>query len=470
MLLLSREVTVLKKNRTFIHLVFALNCLTGVLLLSSRATLAQEPQKEPNKAPAPAATSSLSSTIVNTVAGGLASEAADADSMEAAQAEKADSQGPYVASLRGDRVFFLDSLPRFRFLYGANVSQPIGGENLTFASPYLGVTGGNARTKYLLQYVPTILHRWESPQTSATYQQGSLFLHREMSREWRLGFSLEGRYGDNSLRLLSEPSFGVSGGVPMINPTSFVVEPALSKLLTTDSTLDLRWRPSVRRQVDFSMQELYREANGLEGSSHSNLAGFEVSFEQSLSRRTKLIAYGDAKRVFQFQPCNSFGGGLGLSITTLRRVVFKLSGGPEFATGGACATRQGVTTQTSVSAPLGRVSRVYLSYDRSFNGLFISPRVQSRDFVGLGLQKTLTHRIDFHVEAGYYRIRQCCGFKSYEGYYISPLIGWSFDLARDTKLLVNYRSFYRQVDASGVDHNKVIVTLQWTPTPRDLTR
>jgi hypothetical protein len=444
-----------------IRLSVAASCLTVMLQLSSQLALAQETDKEQNKAPVPAASASPVAAISKVIASGLSEDATDEDpSFEHNdQTQPDDSQS--VATLHSDHLIAMKDILRNHLLYGVGFTERIAGTadvshaSLNIWNPYLGFMGRMGRTKFVLQYSPTISQRWIQNGGPKAYHSTSLFLTREFSQKWGASFGLNSSFGEYGLSL-TQDSFRPVTGVPVIN--SPVIQAGLTNIFVNDSELNLHWRATMRRSFSFSTSEAYRNTIHL---GHNNLTTNRVHFDEALSRRTTFLAYAEAGESFQLVSCKTFGGGAGMLMHTSRSASFSFSVGPQFASGG-CATRKDIRVTSTLILPYHARSGFYLSFDRDFNNLFVSPLVQSRDSIVAGFHKSTVRGISLRADVGYYNIRQCCHQAPFHSIFVSPLL--SLPIVRTLTFMANYR-FYsdRQINQLSYGRNQFLLTLQWRP-------
>ncbi len=437
------------------------SCLA--VMLSSRVAVAQEPDKQQNKAPTPAASTSPVATLPKIITGGLSEDASDQDPSQVPndQTQPGDPQGQSVATLHSDHVMFMKDIIRNHLLYGVGFTARIAGTanvsqgSLNIWNPYLGFMGRLGRTRFVLQYAPTISQRWSESGEPKAYHSTSLFLTREFGRKWGAGFGVNSGFGEYGLSL-TQDNFRPVSGVPVINPT--VIQTGLTNIFVNDAELDLNWRPTMRRSFTFSTSEVYRNAIH---AGHNNLAIMRVHYDQTLSRRTSILAYGEVGESFELAPCKTYGGGAGVLIKTSRNTTFRVTAGPEFASGG-CATRKDIKTSATLILPYGQRSSFYIAFDRDFNNLFVSPQVQSRDSIVGGFHKSTIHGMSLRTDLGYYNVRQCCGQVPFHSFFVSPL--FSVPIVRTLTFMANYR-FYsdRQINQLSYGRNQFLLSLQWKP-------
>jgi hypothetical protein len=444
-----------------IRVFVAASCLAGMLLLSGHLASAQEPDKEQNKAPAPAAsTSPVATTLSRVVAAGLSGEETDQDPSESPDDQTGTGQGQTVATLNSDHMIAMKDIVRNHLLYGVSFTERIAGTNLSRGSlniwnPYLGFLGRLGRTKYVLQYAPTISKRWLEDGGPRAYHSTSLFLTRELSRKWEAGFGVNSGFGEYGLSL-TQDNFRPVSGVPVIDP--IVIQPGLTETILNVAELNLRWRPTQRRSFSFSTSEVYRNAVHL---GHNNLATTRVHFDQTLSRRTAFLAYGEAGKNFNLVPCTTYGGGAGVLMKMSRSTSLRVTVGPEFASGG-CPTRKDIKTNAALVIPYGTRSSLYIAFDRDFNNLFVSPQVQSRDSIAGGFHKSTARGTSLRVDLGYYDVRQCCGQASFHSFFASPVFSWP--IVRTLTFVADYRFFSdKEINQLAFGRNQFLLTLQWKP-------
>lgn len=455
----------MSQNRLRLIRVFvAASCLAGMLQLSSHLASAQEPDKEQNKAPVPAASASPVAALSKIVAAGLSGEETDQDPSEAPDDQTQTGAGQTVAKLNSDHMIALKNILRNHLLYGVSFTERIAGTSnvsrgsLHIWNPYLGLLGRLGRTKYVVQYSPSISQRWIENGGPKAYHSTSLFLSRELSRKWGAGFGLNSGFGEYGLSL-TQDSFRPGPGVPVINPP--VIQAGLTSIFVNDAELNLHWRPTMRRSFSFSTSEVYR--NAVHGG-HNNLATARVHFDQTLSRRTSFLAYGEVGESFQQVPCRTYGGGAGILMKTSRNTSLRVTAGPEFASGG-CPTRKDIKTNVSLVLPHGSRSSFYIAYDRDFNNLFVSPQVQSRDSIVGGYHRSTIRGISLRADLGYYNVRQCCGQAPFHSFFVSPLFSWP--IVRTLTFVANYRFFSDDhINQLSYGRNQFLLTLQWKPNSR----
>ena len=441
----------------------AASCLGGILLLSSHWASAQEPDKGQNKAPAPAA---ATSPLPKVVAAVLSGDEIDQDPSEAPNNQAGTDPGQ-VATLNSDHMISLKDIVRNHLLYGVSFTERIAGTSnisrgsLHLWNPYLGFLGRLGRTTFVLQYAPSISERWLVNGGPKAYHSTSLFVTRELSQKWGMGFGLNSGFGEYGLSLTAS-SFRPAP-VPIINPP--LIQPGLTNIYVNDAELNVHWRPTLRQSLSFSTSEVYRNAVHV---GHNNLAAQRAHYDQMLSRRTSFLAYGEYGESFQLVPCKTYGGGAGLLFKTGQNISLRLTAGPEFASGG-CATRKDIKTNSSLVVPYGKRSSFYIAYDRDFNDLFVSPLVQSRNSIVGGYHWSMVRGISLRLDGGYYKVQQCCGQPAFHSGFVSPLFTWP--VVRTLTFLANYRYFSdKQIDLLGYGQNQFMLTLQWKPRSRESSR
>jgi hypothetical protein len=450
--------------------------LIGLLGLGSKTTWAQAPHSDDE---------SSSKRDVS----GLPSAPdtrADADAVAAnADAAPADVNVPprYVPSLNGDHLYTLGTVPRRFFLYGSDISEAYDGRinntnpaihgNLSIGSPFVGIMGSTERTQYIFQYSPTVAHFYGLNLGTQAFHDASLLVTSEFNRAWGWDFKLNSQYGVDALRLLSLGSFQAVSGVPVINPNSFILSPDLQNIVRNSALIDLRWRPSARSQLKFGFGHQYIESFATR--LHSNYGDFRVDFEEAITQRFRFLSYGQVSRLYNqsqtvnqhLQPCTSYGGGLGVGVDVTRRVGFQVSAGPVLGVNG-CLTGQGVAANGNLIVRTSQSTTIYVGYERFFNTPVVSTQTLSRDSLVAGFQKNSGRSLVYRVDGGYYRVGVCCGLTPFNGYFISPQVGYV--ITRSTQILLNYRGYYLDQTPQNLGRNQVLLTLEWRPVPIGISK
>jgi hypothetical protein len=403
-----------------------------------------------------------------------------------ADAAPADTQVPprYVPSLNGDHLYTLGTVPSRFLLYGTDISEaydsrinntsPAINGNLTIWNPFVGFMGSTEKTQYIIQYSPTMTHFYGLSLGTEAFHDASVFITSEINRAWGWDFQLNSQYGVDALRLLSLGSFQAVSGVPVINPNSFILaSPDLRNIMRNTAQADLRWRPTQRSQLRFGFGHQYLEEFAIR--QHSNYGTFRVDYEQDITPRFRLLGYGDVSRLYNqsqnvtqhLPPCTSYGGGLGVGVDVTRRVGFQVSAGPVLGVNG-CLTGQGVAANGNLIVRTSQTTTMYAAYERFFNTPVVSTQTLSRDSFVAGFQKNSGRSLVYRVDGGYYRVGACCGLTPFNGYFISPQVGYV--LTRTTQLLLSYRGYLLDQAPQNLGRHQVLFTLDWRPLPVGISK
>ena len=403
-----------------------------------------------------------------------------------ADAAPADTQVPprYVPGLNGDHLYTLGTVPRRFLLYGTDISQaydsrinntnPAINGNLTVWNPFVGIMGSTERTQYIIQYSPTMTHFYGLSLGTEAFHDASVFVTSEIDRAWGWDFQLDSQYGVDALRLLSLGSFQAISGVPVINPNSFILaSPDLQNIMRNSAQVDLRWRPTQRSQLKFGFAHQFMESFATH--LHSNYGDFRVDYEQAITQRFRFLSYGQVSRLYnqsqnvnqRLLPCTSYGGGLGVAVDVTRRVAFQVSAGPVLGVNG-CLTGQGLAANGNLIVRTSQSTTMYVEYERFFNTPVVSTQTLSRDSLVAGFQKNSGRSLVYRVDGGYYRVGACCGLKSFNGYFVSPQVGYV--LTRSTQLLLNYRGYLLDQAPQNLGRHQILFTLDWRPVPIGISK
>jgi len=210
----------------------------------------------------------------------------------------------------------------------------------------------------------------------------------------------------------------------------------------------------------------FSPANPATPNMHSDMATLGLTFDEAISQRVTLRAYGAQSHLFSnLLPCSSFSGGLGMLFQPSRTLGVDLGAGPSTGCGAQSANFHG-----TVSGSLHKNQiHFYAGASRQLNTLY---RLNSRwedDAMG-GVGRSF-RSAELGFDGGYYHGQSLGLLAPSQGYFLSPRINYRLRLSRFTSVGLAYRRFHSaQPTGAGGDVSFVMVSVSFSPSPVPLER
>jgi hypothetical protein len=321
---------------------------------------------------------------------------------------------------------------RDQFFYGVSASSVytnsfagagVGQQSLhsTSVSPYLAVLVPTKTGSYVAQYTAVVNPNDTNSGDPQAYHTATLKADGAFSRRWSWELAESGSYGSENARFQAPLSFVVIQTTP-VSDASAAVLLRTKNVSFAEGAARAAYQLSSRDAVGFTLTHTY---TGIEGDptsvtstgSHSNSVGAKIDYARTVSPRVSLKAYGTSDRVLNGPACNSFGGGLGVSVRLTHAVGFDVQGGPQ-RNSAACGGQQSANFSGNVVGTFRNGDRIYASANRVFTSAF---RVDGHweDNATVGYAKNIK-RLTLITDAGVIRGDLLAGNTPYRGYFISP--------------------------------------------------
>ncbi len=319
---------------------------------------------------------------------------------------------------------------REQFFYGLSASSVyinsyagVGPQSLfsTSISPYLAVQVPTKTGSYVAQYTAVVNPNDTNSGDPQAFHTATLKADGAFSRRWSWQLTETGSYGSENARFQAPLTFVVIQTTPVANASAALLLPT-KNVSFAEGAARAAYQLSSRDAVGFTLTHTY---TGIEGDptsvtstgSHSNSVGAKIDYARTVSSRVSLKAYGTSDRVLNGPACNSYGGGLGVSVKLTHAVGFDVQGGPQ-RNSVACGGQQSANFSGNVVGTFRNGDRIYASANRVFTSAF---RVDGywEDNATVGYAKTIK-RLTLITDAGVIRGDLLTGNSQYRGYFISP--------------------------------------------------
>jgi hypothetical protein len=366
---------------------------------------------------------------------------------------------------------------KYQVLYGLSATSvytnSLGGVGATTdvvstsINPYLAVFMPTRTGRYLAQYTTVVNPNDTASGGPQAYHTVTLSGMGSLSDRWYWTAQASGSYGSESARLQGPLSFLVVDSTPVADTTSTAVLLRATNVAYAESTFGLGWLKSRRDKITFSVSEIY---TGIQGDpntvgsfgTHSNSIEGKFDYARTLTPRVDLHTYGEAETVITSPTCNTYGGGLGLSVRATQTVTFDLRGGPQGTTA-SCGTPLSANFAASAVKNFANQARIYASVTRQFTTV---PGLNSRweDDATVGFSKGI-QRLTFITDAGYLRGDPLTtGIAGYQGYFVAPRV--RYKIINSMGFTAGYRSFHGSGgDIVSGNLSYASAGIEWYPSP-----
>jgi hypothetical protein len=383
--------------------------------------------------------------------------------------------GEYV---EGEQAVSLKSRDyKYQLLYGLSASSvytnslgTVGAPSdvvSTSINPYLAAFMPTRTGRYLLQYSSVINPNDTASGGPQAYHTVTLSAMGSLNDRWYWTAESSGSYGSESARLQGPLSFLVVDSTPVADTSSAAVLLRARNVAFSESTFGLGWIKSRRDKISFAVSHIY---TGIEGDpttvgssgSHSNALEGKFDYAHAMTQRVDLVTYAEADTVLTGPVCNTYGGGLGLSVRATQTVTFNVRGGPQGTTA-SCGAPLSANFRADAVKNFAHDSRIYAAVTRQFTTV---PGLNSRweDDATVGFSKGI-QRLTFITDAGYLRgAAVSLALPGYHGYYVAPRI--RYKIINSMGFTAGYRSFHG-VGGDIVSGNLSYATagIEWYPAP-----
>ncbi len=339
----------------------------------------------------------------------------------------------------------------------------------TTVSPFVALLEPTRTGSYLLQYSAVIAPDEVGDQGPQFFHTGAIAVVGALSRRLTWSFSSAGSYGSQSARLQGPLAYSVVQSTPVVSTGSVAVLLPSGNAVLLDTSVGLSWRKSSREALGLSVIHTYSGVAAepsIAGSvgSHSNMLGVKASYDRAISSRYTFLGYGEANTMLRIPPCQTYGGGVGLSIQVSPSVGVSLAGGPQFSSK-ACGRARSASFSASVAVNLSRRDRIYASAARRFSTAYLSTGTWE-DTVGAGFARDM-RRLRFTTDAGWLRAEQTPPSPTYYGYFVAPRV--SLRLTESLSVTAAYRNLHGSGGRLGSGAVSLAsVSLDWHPPGKHL--
>jgi len=337
-----------------------------------------------------------------------------------------------------------------QFFYGLTASSVytnsfagVGPQSLysTSFSPYLAVLVPTKTGSYVAQYTAVVNPNDTNSGDPQAYHTATFKADGAFSRRWSWELTETGSYGSESARFQAPLTFVVVQTTPVADASAAVLL-RTKNVSFSEGSARAAYLMNSRDAIGFTLTHTY---TGIEGDpsapnspgSHSNSVGAKFDYARTISPRVSLKAYGTADRVLNGPACNSFGGGVGLSVKINHAVGFDVEGGPQ-RNSAACGGQQNANFSGNIVGTFRNGGRLYASANRTFSTAF---RVDGHweDNATVGYTKDIK-RLTLTADAGVLRGELLPGSTGqYRGYFYSPRT--QLRLSKALGISGGYRSF-----------------------------
>jgi hypothetical protein len=403
---------------------------------------------------------------------GPVDEKASVASAEAAPVETAPEI--FAPALNGGEPIPVKQLARLRYLYGLSTSQGFDSAAAgpfrdlpTWTSAYDGYIGASwqMRQSYVvLQHESTLTHYGSSEIQGQSFHRTSLLATGEFSPRWSWNFEARNGIGDDQLQLINPLAQRMIGSVAIPEPDTAIAGSTSSLIWSTDLAAAVTFSPNENNSFTLRTQNAYHSI--FADNTHDNISTLRVEYERRHSERFSYGAYGQTIRQTGDVVCSSSGGGLQTSIKITEASVLEAAAGPEVGSGG-CRRQQGFNLHVATMTSLNANTQTYFSLNREFSSGYLTSGTWE-DNVVAGIQKKLSRRMIWDLNAGYVKGTVIGSLSSYHGFFASTELRER--ISRSFTGVATYRRFDQSVSQTPVRRNIVMFSLLWTPTPHDARR
>ncbi|HSM85965.1 MAG TPA: hypothetical protein VLT16_07440 [Candidatus Limnocylindrales bacterium] len=293
----------------------------------------------------------------------------------------------------------------------------------TSLSPYLAVLVPTRTGSYVAQYTSVVNPNDTSTGDPQAYHTVTLKAEGAFTRRLSWALSGSGSYGSESARLQAPLSYVVVQTTPVGDASSAAVLLRTTNVAFSENRAHLGYLLSSRDSMGVTLIHTYTGIAGDPSSpqatgTHANSAGVKMDYARTISSRFTMLAFGQAYTMLNGLTCNSFGGGLGMSVKVSHSVAFDVQGGPE-RNSNSCGGQQNANFTANLVADVRGRTKLYASANRAFRAAYRVDGVWE-DNASAGFSR-IFGRVNLSADAGYLRGQTLLSStQEYRGYYVSP--------------------------------------------------
>jgi hypothetical protein len=320
----------------------------------------------------------------------------------------------------------------------------------------MGVQGATPKSKFLLQYQPTITGYTSSAFSRQVLNRGALSIIRNSSERWKWTLNASGVHGQDGTRLLAPQQVVPIGEVPGTGSGSASYLPNSGTVTYLAGSFGITYRRSERDTVTLTATDSFNRTTGF--NQQGSVATARVGYGRELTPRVGVSGYGQASHYYGSLRCESFGFGMGLRWQPQERTLLILSGGPQLNTD-ACGNQQGVAYSAAFSTRLSRKSQMYLLSDYQPAVSYLGPGLWQRSASG-GYQRQVTSIGTVGVDLGYTSSNTLTAVSSYRGTFWS--VNYGFKLRNGLAISYSYRGYMTDSGGNKYNRNLAQFSLTWS--------
>jgi hypothetical protein len=337
-----------------------------------------------------------------------------------------------------------------QFFYGLTASsvytnsfQGVGPQSVysTSFSPYLAILVPTKTGSFVAQYNAVVNPNDTSTGDPQAYHTATFKADGAFTRRWSWELTETGSYGSESARFQAPLTYSVVQTTPVADANAALLL-RTKNVSFSEGSARAAYLMNSRDAVGFTVTHTY---TGIAGDptapnsvgTHSNSVGAKFDYARTLSPKVVLKAYGTSDMVVFGPTCNSFGGGVGVSVKVNHAIGFDVQGGPQKNSAG-CGGQQNANFSGNIVGTFRNGDRLYASANRTFSTAF---RVDGHweDNATVGYTKTIK-RLTLTGDAGVVRGELLPGSTTqYRGYFITPHT--ELRMTKSLGISGGYRSF-----------------------------
>jgi hypothetical protein len=333
--------------------------------------------------------------------------------------------------------------------YGWAHSSDSGNSNGSVAvlQPYVGLFHSGHRTRFLLEYYPTIDFFSGGQWDGRVLQRASFRGAHLLSRRWTWFLSGRSIYGPEALEDL--------GALAYTDQT--LALPTDTVFVTTAET-GLNWRRKARQQISLTVSGAY---SAIQHGPHYEAGTARARFSNGFGRDSVWYTYGEANRYSDQPGCTrvALGEGVGWQVTSYTRLGFEV--GPVIGIG-TCYIHLSSSFGASIQQRLTSRSLVSLSAKREL----VEPQLLQSRWLDIysGLFEYATSRnTSFAMGTSYVRGADLPGqsIANYQGFLFFSRYQWH--VSPTVSLIASYHYYDRNYASQELNerHSWVFGTLLW---------
>lgn len=386
----------------------------------------------------------------------------------------------YAPMLGSDRLFQVGSGPRLQLLYGStfsgtydtNLGSTGTGGALSAWIPMLGLIGNSPRSHYMVQYSATVTDLKNGNQGIEAYHQAAIYASGEFNRGFGWDLNASGHYGLDQLRLLSGLSFGSVQGVAVAGGSNASFALNNQPVSYIDDSIGFHWRPSETQSFNVSVSHTYYFVSAA-GLGHFNQVAVRLAYQRALDRKWSVGAYETTGRNLDSSNCTYANAGGSLSVRPTARLTLSGGAGPAFGSTG-CFPQLGYNSYGSLAYQAGERSEFYINYVHQLNTAVLLPEGQTQDNVTVGGVRGFSPRFRVRADTGFINLRDSASnpLSNGHGLFAGPTAEWT--LTPSMLFSASYHYYYQTFGlapaVSTQNRSQVIVSLNWQPLPKGLTK